>query len=121
MPDDPKPFHNPFAALSQLRASMPEVPAPPAVATPAEPPPGVKSISRAVIRLERTGRGGKEVTVIEQLGLRPAEMDAWLKTLKSSLGCGGTVEDATIVLQGDQRKRLPELLTKRGVKRVTVG
>jgi len=39
--------------------------------------------------------------VVEQLGLRAAELEAWLKALKGQLGCGGTVEADTLVLQGD--------------------
>ncbi len=71
--------------------------------------------------MERSGRGGKEVTVVEHLGLPPSEREKWVKALKASLGCGGLVEGDTLVLQGDHRKRLPSLLTARGVKRVTVG
>jgi translation initiation factor 1 len=120
MPDDSKtPFHNPFAALSHLRGDLPAAaPAPPA-ATPA-PAPGGRTIPRAVVRLERTGRGGKDVTVVEQLNLSPTERETWLKALKSSLGCGGTIEGDTLVIQGDQRTRLPALLTARGVKKVIV-
>jgi translation initiation factor 1 len=70
--------------------------------------------------MERAGRGGKEVTVVEQLGLRPDDRQAWLKALKSQLGCGGVVEGDSLVLQGDHRKRLPPILTARGVKKVTV-
>jgi translation initiation factor 1 len=70
--------------------------------------------------MERSGRGGKEVTVIEQLGLQPVVMTAWLKALKTSLGCGGVVEGDALVLQGDHRERLPALLSARGVRRVTV-
>ncbi|HEX8536425.1 MAG TPA: translation initiation factor, partial [Cystobacter sp.] len=77
--------------------------------------------ARAVVRMERKGRGGKEVTVVEQLGLPEAERDKWLKALKGALGCGGVVEEDTLVLQGDQRERLPALLEARGVRRVTVG
>jgi translation initiation factor 1 len=77
-------------------------------------------VPRAVVRLERAGRGGKEVTVVEHLNLAGLELDRWLKALKTGLGCGGTVEGDAIVLQGDQRKRLPPLLTKRGVRKVTV-
>jgi translation initiation factor 1 len=44
-----------------------------------------------------------------------------VKALKSALGCGGNVEDDRLVLQGDQRKRLPALLTERGVRKVTTG
>lgn len=72
------------------------------------------------MRYERAGRGGKEVTLIEQLDLRASELEAWLKTLKSGLGCGGTIEGDTLVLQGDHRGRLPKVLAARGVKRISV-
>ncbi|HZI02954.1 MAG TPA: translation initiation factor, partial [Archangium sp.] len=49
------------------------------------------------------------------------EREVWVKALKGALGCGGTVEGETLVLQGDQRERLPALLEARGVRRVTVG
>ena len=60
------------------------------------------------------------MTVVEHLNLRVAELELWLKALKTGLGCGGTVEGDAIVLQGDQRKRLPPLLTAKGVKKITV-
>jgi translation initiation factor 1 len=82
---------------------------------------GLRTVLRAVIRYERSGRGGKDVTVIEQLGLKDAELQTWLKQLKSALGCGGSVEGGSIMLQGDHRKRLPAILTERGVRKVTVG
>jgi translation initiation factor 1 len=114
MSDDKKPFNNPFAALRDKLDSLPAGPAP-------APPPAPKAPARAVVRMERKGRGGKEVTAIEQLGLSPRELERWLKDLKSALGCGGAVEGDALVLQGDQRKRLPELLAARGVRKVTVG
>ena len=113
------PFHNPFAALSLKREKLPAGPAPAPVK--AEVSEGPKGPARAVVRMERKGRGGKEVTVVEQLGLPAAELEKWLKALKGGLGCGGTVEEDTLVLQGDLRERLPALLEARGVRRVTVG
>jgi translation initiation factor 1 len=71
--------------------------------------------------MERKGRGGKEVTVVEQLGLKAKELEAWLKALKDALGCGGAVEGETLVLQGDQRKRLPAILESRGVRKIISG
>jgi translation initiation factor 1 len=71
--------------------------------------------------MERAGRGGKEATVVEQLGLSASELDEWLKALKAALGCGGSVEGDTLMLQGDHRKRLPAALTARGVRKVIVG
>jgi translation initiation factor 1 len=113
----PAPFHNPFAALAGAREALPPGPAPAAPREEAAP----RGPARAVVRLERKGRGGKEVTVVEQLGLKPVELEVWLKALKGQLGCGGTSEQDTLVLQGDQRERLPALLAGRGVRKVTVG
>ena len=117
-PAAPAPFHNPFAALGGLkREELPPGPPP----APVKPEAPAKGPARAVVRMERKGRGGKEVTVVEQLELSEAEREKWLKALKNSLGCGGVVEADTLVLQGDQRERLPALLEARGVRRVTVG
>ena len=117
-----KPFHNPFGALSALKDRLPARPVEPGPApAPAIPPAGGKTHPRAVVRLERTGRGDKEATVIEKLELTPAERETWLKAIKSALGCGGKVEGDTLMLQGDQRTRLPGLLTARGVKKITIG
>jgi translation initiation factor 1 len=122
MADDPAPFHNPFASLAHLRGPSSASPLPAAAEAKVEAPPAApgRTIPRAVVRMERTGRGGKEVTVVDHLGLPADELAQWLKALKSALGCGGAVEQTSIVLQGDQRKRTPALLTARGVKRVTV-
>lgn len=114
MSEEKKPFHNPFAGLRDKLGDLPEGPAPRAPDLPKGP-------ARAVVRMERKGRSGKEVTVVEQLGLRPRELEAWLKELKGALGCGGALEGDALALQGDQRKRLPALLTARGVRKVTVG
>ncbi len=104
-----------FASLASLRDQLPPGPA----AKPAEPV-APKGPARAVVRYERKHRGGKEVTVIEKLDLKPAELETWCRALKQSLGCGGAVENDTIVVQGDQRSRLPSLLSARGVAKVTV-
>jgi translation initiation factor 1 len=111
------PFHNPFAALSGKREELPSKPLPAAPGKAEER----KGPARAVVRMERKGRGGKEVTVVEQLGLPQAQLEVWLKALKGSLGCGGAVEEESLVLQGDHRDRLPALLESRGVRRVIVG
>jgi translation initiation factor 1 len=111
--DDDQPFNNPFGSLKGRLPDLPRGPVPRA----SEP----KGPARAVVRLERKGRRGKEVTVVEQLGLAAAQLDEWLQALKSGLGCGGSIEADAIVLQGDQRKRLPKLLEERGVRRVIVG
>jgi translation initiation factor 1 len=74
-----------------------------------------------VVRYERKGRGGKEATLVEQLALSPRERAEWLLAMKQALGCGGTLEDETLVLQGDQRARVRAWLEARGVARISVG
>jgi translation initiation factor 1 len=111
------PFNNPFAKLSGLKEQLPAQAKAPA-SRPKEPP---KGPARAVLRMERQGRRGKEVTVVEQLGLSKAAMEVWLKDLKHALGCGGTLEGDALVLQGDHRERLPAVLEKKGVRRISVG
>jgi translation initiation factor 1 len=115
MTEEKKPFHNPFGALRDKLGDLPQDPR--ASSAPAPP----RGPARAVVRMERKGRGGKEVTVVEQLGLRTAELDGWLKALKGALGCGGVLEGDTLVLQGDQRKRLPAILEARGVRKIILG
>ncbi len=102
-----------FAELAKLRDQLPPGKAPVEKAAPKGP-------ARAVVRLERKQRRGKEVTVIEKLALPPVQLDAWCSKLKQQLGCGGSVEGDAIVVQGDFRKRLPDLLTAMGVRAVTV-
>jgi translation initiation factor 1 len=113
------PFNNPFAALAPQREALPQAPTAPVAPPTAKPAP--KGPARAVVRMERKGRGGKEVTVVEHLELPAPQREVWLKALKNSLGCGGVVEGDALVLQGDQRERLPALLEARGVRKVTVG
>lgn len=107
---------SPFASLEALRAKLPA-----GTPQPQPAPPAPKGPARAVVRLERKQRRGKEVTVIEKLGLPAKELEAWCRALKQALGCGGAVEGDAIVLQGDLKQRLPAVLEARGVQRVTVG
>ncbi len=107
---------NKFSSLEALRDKLPPGPKPEEKAQPER-----KGPARAVVRLERKQRGGKEVTVVEKLGLPAADLEKWCRELKQACGCGGSVEADAIVLQGDLRKRLPDLLTTKGVGKVTVG
>jgi len=110
----PAPFNPALARLAARRVGLPDA-ASPSGRLPERPPP-----SRAVVRMQRAGRGGKTVTVVEKLDLRPQELEGWLGDLKRALGCGGAVEGGALVLQGDTRERVGKLLQERGVKRVTV-
>jgi translation initiation factor 1 len=113
-PAEERPFNAAFAGLGSLRDAVP-------AGQTREPAPAPKGPSRAVVRYERKGRGGKEATVIEQLVLSPRERAGWLLAMKQALGCGGTLEGEALVLQGDQRARVRAWLEARGVSRISVG
>jgi translation initiation factor 1 len=117
-PVEPAPFHNPFGGLAERLGMRPAPPPKPPASSPAAP---LTVPARAVVRLERKGRGGKEATIVEKLLLPPEELADWLKELKRALGCGGAVEGDALALQGDLRGRVKELLERRGVRKVTVG
>ena len=71
---------------------------------------------RAVLSRETKGRGGKTVTRISFRDGSPHDTAALLKSLRTAMGCGGTVEGDDILLQGDQTVRAEEWFTARRVK-----
>jgi translation initiation factor 1 len=119
-PPEPEPFHRPFASpFEALKQTLGPLPAGPAAAPALEPT--AKGPPRAVVRLERKGRRGKDVTVVEQLDLRASELEKWLTDFKRKLGCGGVIEGRAMILQGDSRERVRALLEARGVRKISVG
>ncbi len=66
------------------------------------------------LRIEKTGRGGKTVTVIDGLPRNAPFSEALAQNLKRSCGTGGTLRDGTLELQGDLRDRAREFLTRKG-------
>lgn len=69
---------------------------------------------RVRVRREKKGRGGKTATVIVGLPLAEAELKALGKKLKARCGTGGSVKDGEIVIQGDHRDTLVEVLRAEG-------
>ena len=114
-----KGFHQPFSALRPLREALPsQQPERRAEDFPETPPEG--GPERVTLRRE-TGRDGEELTVVEGLGLGPPQLRTWLEALQRGLACRGSVEDTRLVLRGDHRFTLPDLLLRRGVRRVVHG
>jgi translation initiation factor 1 len=73
-----------------------------------------------VFRLEKNGRGGKTVTVIDQLPRSEEYVSALCKELKSKCGSGGTYEiekdRGVIEIQGDKRVAIKALFDKKGIR-----
>ena len=66
------------------------------------------------IRMERAGRGGKTVTIVSGLIGTTADLQTLCKLLKQKCGVGGTAKDNEIIMQGDLRTKLKDLLIKEG-------
>lgn len=63
---------------------------------------------------ETAGRGGKGVSVITGLPLAQPALEELAKQLKKRCGCGGTVRNGVIEIQGDHRDLLVAELTRLG-------
>lgn len=68
------------------------------------------------IWLEKNQRGGKEVSVIRNFIGTDEAMEKLCKEIKTKCGTGGSVKENEIIIQGDQRKKISEILTKLGYK-----
>ncbi|MCC6650004.1 MAG: stress response translation initiation inhibitor YciH [Candidatus Eisenbacteria bacterium] len=68
----------------------------------------------AKLRMEKAGRGGKTVTVVDGLPQNEEFLSELAGALKKSCGTGGTVRTGAVELNGDVRERVRVLLAKRG-------
>ena len=66
------------------------------------------------VRMERSGRGGKTVTVVSGFIGTDDDLDELGRTLKTKCGVGGSVKDGLIIIQGDFRERVVALLQALG-------
>lgn len=68
----------------------------------------------AKMRMEKKGRGGKTVTVVDNLPNNAAFLKDLCQDLKRACGTGGAVQDGAIELQGDLRERVRARLLNKG-------
>ena len=73
-----------------------------------------KNQQKLRLNMERAGRGGKTVTLVKGFVGSDKDINALCKLLKQKCGVGGSVKDVEIIIQGDHRQRLIEILKKEG-------
>jgi translation initiation factor 1 len=109
---------NPFEKLAALRDQLPPGPAPSAQVKKSGPDP---LAGKLVVRHERKGRAGRTVTLVQGVALKTEALEEFARDMKKALGCGATLEDGDIVLQGDIVDRVVAYLEKKGAARVVRG
>jgi translation initiation factor 1 len=75
----------------------------------------------AFIQRTSKGRGGKVVTLVQNLHLSPDDHKALAKRFKQTCGSGGTLKDGVIEIQGDHRNTIAVALQHLGYKTKMAG
>jgi len=84
--------------------------------------PSGRNRGRVDIVRETGNRGGKTVTVVRGfVGIGLPEKEQLAKKMRAACGCGGTVKDGQIELQGDKREQVARILTEAGFRPVFAG
>lgn len=71
---------------------------------------------KLIVAIDRRNRGGKQVTVVNGFVGREDDLAALAKTLKTRCGVGGSAKDGQIIIQGDMRDRIVDILLSLGYK-----
>ena len=66
------------------------------------------------VRIEKNGRGGKTVTIVSGFVGSEDDLKELGKALKSKCGVGGSAKDGEVLVQGDFRQRVIEILRAMG-------
>ena len=66
------------------------------------------------VRIEKNGRGGKTVTIVSGFVGSEDNLKELGKVLKSKCGVGGSAKDGEVLVQGDFKQRVIEILRAMG-------
>lgn len=73
------------------------------------------------VSLDKSGRAGKMVTLVEGFSGPEPELEKLAKELKTHCGTGGSSKDGLILIQGDVRQKAAAFLEKKGCRVRIIG
>ena len=73
------------------------------------------------VMLDRKMRGGKTVTLVRGFVGTSADLETLGKKLKQKCGVGGSIKNGDIIVQGDFKQRILQLLSDEGYRVKPVG
>ena len=79
------------------------------------------SKQQLILKLEKKGRGGKTVVIIENFVGTENALKELAKEIKNHCGTGCSTKEGTILIQGDVREKIIQFLQNKGFKTKRVG
>lgn len=78
--------------------------------------PAGSSIAKKPVKVRLVKRGNSILTVILNLAMNQSELADFLSSMKKKLGCGGTVKNTDIEIQGDKVEQVKKILNEMKIK-----